>query len=224
MGFVRFWSESFKHAFTKAWIGMLAVSGALAILIPCARLRLLSSKPGYQTFFDILEHYWTGWILIAAFFVLLLARAAYAPFLIYKQAANEITTTEVQREELRGELATERDTKAMQARRSEQIDAMSKLWVEGTSIVDSIQNADQDFDLVKAQASDWFTRVIDWLTLDWGKMRDADYFRQTRDGYDNIALPFPKILAERNALFRDIYQRVRNLRVILDREMFPTQP
>ena len=220
MGFWQFWWESVKHSFTKAWIGVLAVSGALAILIPCARL--LSSSPRYQTFFDILEHYWTGWILIIAFFLILFARVVYAPFLIYEQAAGEIATTEAEREELRDQLATQRDTKAAKDRFSKHMKAMSNLWAEGKGVLDNLFNADSDFDLVKSESSDWYQRVLSYLKK-YGASDDANYFDHCDDGADEIPAYFnPRSQRERNWICHGVQQRVRNLRVIIDRTKPPS--
>jgi len=79
----RFWMQALKHAFTKAWIGVCAVSGVFAVLVPCARL-LFTQNQSYQAFLDILERYWVGWLLIVVFFLVLLGRVAYAPYLIYR--------------------------------------------------------------------------------------------------------------------------------------------
>jgi hypothetical protein len=87
MRFWQFWRAALSHAFTKAWLGALAMSGFLAIAVPFARL--LFKATAYQTFFDGLEHYWTGWILVAVFFVVLIGRMAYAPFLIYSQVEGQ---------------------------------------------------------------------------------------------------------------------------------------
>jgi hypothetical protein len=102
MGFWQFWGQSVSHSFTRAWIGVGIVSGALAIFIPCARL--LSANPRYQTFCDILEHYWLGWILVVVFLAVLIYRAAYAPFLIYKEQLKSVGDLEGRIEELEDRL------------------------------------------------------------------------------------------------------------------------
>jgi hypothetical protein len=98
MGFRQFWWEALKHSFTKAWIGVLAVSGTLAVLVPCARLFLHGSRS--QMSLDVLERSWTGWILIVVFFLVLFGRAAFAPFLIYKQTCSKIAAVERERDQI----------------------------------------------------------------------------------------------------------------------------
>jgi hypothetical protein len=117
-------------------------------------------------------------------------------------------------------LDNERDTKAARERLSKQIQTMSDLWSEGKRVLANLQNPDLDFDTVKAEASNWFGRVTDWLETGWGKAGDANYFRDCDDGADAIPDVFHyHFQKERNRLCRGIQQRVRNLRVILDREI-----
>jgi hypothetical protein len=191
-------------------------AGALAILAPCARL--ISANPKYQSFFDVLEKYWTGWILIAAFFVMLVARLAYAPFLIYEEALSRIEDSEEKLRGLVSELENDRDTKKEKERLAQQIDIMSEFWSEGKRLLAKVSDTDIGVDAVRSEAQAWFDKVIAWLKGEWNRSSDANYFRDCDDGSDDIDNPIPrKYLEDRHALYRGVYQRVRNLHVIIDR-------
>lgn len=118
------------------------------------------------------------------------------------------------------ELDNQRNAKKEKERLAQQINIMSGLWSDGKGLLAKTQNFDFDSATIEAEAQAWLEKVIAWLKGDWNKPSDANYFVDCDDGSDNIQNPFPlKVLEQRNKTYRGLHQRVRNLRVILDREI-----
>jgi hypothetical protein len=84
LGFWQFWGQAVSHSFTKAWLGVIAMTGVLGVLVSAARL-FARDNVTYQAFVEAVEKYWAGYIFIGAFLLILVGRLIYAPFLIYKQ-------------------------------------------------------------------------------------------------------------------------------------------
>jgi hypothetical protein len=104
--------------------------------------------------------------------------------------------------------------------RAQQIEAMSNWWSEGKKVLTRIERInDYPIEVAKNEASKWFAGVVAFLKDEWGKPDDVNYFRDCDDGADAIHNIFTADLQERNELYRGIRQRIRNLRVILDREI-----
>jgi len=104
---------------------------------------------------------------------------------------------------------------------------MSDLWAEGKKVLESLLNPDLHLNLTTAEESDlgrevrdWYGRVVKYLQAN-GESDDANYFQHCNDGVDQIPDAFPSVLEKRNSLCRGIQQRIRNLRVIIDRTKRP---
>ncbi len=144
--------------------------------------------------------------------LLVVGRLLISPFLVFRDL-KVAHATEVA--ELRKQLSSELKSQ----RHAEMIEKMSAFWTQGKRLLDDGRNVNRDIHMLTAEARQWFDAVTLWLKGEWATPSDAHYFVDCDDGWDSIPNYFPSALDERNSLCRNLQQRTRNLRVILDREI-----
>jgi hypothetical protein len=212
----RSWSESWElvtgNKAITFFIGLVAVF--LGILLKRCVLRQEAMSALIDLLFGALAlvFVWVLFFLVHVFYL--------TPKKIHEEQLELVAKAESERDHAKSQLLDHQRTR-------EHIKDMSDLWAEGKRVLENLLNPDRDLNLVKAEAasdgygreaSDWYGKVVKYLKAN-GESDDANYFERCDDGADQIPDSFPSVLEKRNALCRGIRQRVRNLRVILDREV-----
>ena len=86
--FFGFWWASLRHAFTKGWIAVSALSTLLSVGAPFLR-NLDKNATAHHIFWDALDRYGVAWACIGIFWAVVLCRCIWAPFWMWKQMRTE---------------------------------------------------------------------------------------------------------------------------------------